>query len=277
MRSRGLLLAAAIVGLLAAGLIYLRLANQGDAKTVVVAASDIAAGTAIRADQVKEVPWAAVMTPQGSFQEAGPVIGRIARESLEAGEPILEFSLAKPDAKSGLTSVIREGWRAISVEADEVSGVAGFIMPGSYVDILLSGKDASGAPFSKIVLQYVRVLAVEQDTKTDTTQPRVVRAVTIELSPEQSERLDLARSIGKLSLVLRNEFDKTPSQSRGARPDDLMAGAGSLPAKPESVLASEAKVSSPSTPVATAPAREPAIRSSTVETIRGTREVASQN
>jgi pilus assembly protein CpaB len=196
------------------------------------------------------------------------VVGRIARTSLAAGEPVLDFSLAKPDAKSGLASVIREGSRAISVEADEVSGVAGFVLPGSFVDVLVSGKDTAGSSFSKIVLEYVRVLAVEQDTQANPEQPRVVRAVTLELSPAQAERLDLARSIGKLSLVLRNEFDKRPSQSRGARLDDLMVGAAIVPQQPVSSTNSV-----PPARVATGvtPAGSNSMKGSSVEIVRGTR------
>ncbi len=231
MRSSLLFIFSGALGLLAAAMVLYNFGDTSDSKTIVIAASEIDAGSIIRAEQLKTIPWAASSLPQGVFEDAKQVAGRISRTSLVVGEPVFEFNLAKQAAMSGLSSVINEGSRAISVEANEVSGVAGFIVPGSYVDVLVSGKDMSGAAFSKIVLQYVRVLAVEQETKVNPEQPRVVRAVTLELSPQQSEQLDLARSIGKLSLALRNEFDKRSSQSPGARLNDLMAGAGTVPSE----------------------------------------------
>jgi len=275
-RSSVLIILAAFLGLVAAGLVYLRLGSADEGRVIVVATTEIEAGGAITAGQVKTMPWDSSAVPDGAFKDPKLVIGRIARAPIAAGFPILESSLAKPDAKSGLTSVINEGWRAISVEADEVSGVAGFIMPGSYVDVLVSGKDMSGASFSKIVLEYVRVLAVEQDTKADPEQPRVVRAVTLELSPEQSERLDLARSVGKLSLALRNQFDKQSSASRGARLNDLMAGAGDLPAEtqqPTAPAAPQAAAAPGVSPARNAPAR-PVRANPQVEEIRGTGNMA---
>lgn len=271
MRASVLIILSAFLGLLAAGLVYTRLGND-EGKVIVVAKTEIEAGSAITAGQIRTMPWDASAIPTGAFENPTLVIGRIARAPIASGLPVLESSLAKPDAKSGLTSVINEGWRAISVEADEVSGVAGFIMPGSYVDVLVSGKDMAGASFSKIVLEYVRVLAVEQDTKADPEQPRVVRAVTLELSPEQSERLDLARSVGKLSLALRNQFDKQSSASRGARLNDLMEGAGNPP--PSAPQAAAPAPAQPAVAAGSGPARANAARAvranPQVEEIRGT-------
>ena len=101
-------------------------------------------------------------------------------------------------------------------------GVAGFALPGSYVDVLVSARDARNEPFSKIVLGRVKVLAVAQETAADPAKPKVVNAVTLELTPAESERLDLARSVGSLSLALRNELDRAQLTSAGARLDDLM-------------------------------------------------------
>jgi pilus assembly protein CpaB len=267
-----LLILSSVLGLIAAALVFFRVSGADNEKTIVVATASIAAGNAIRADQIKVIPWGTSVIPQGSFRDVKQVVGRVARNSLTDGEPIFDFSLAKPDAKSGLASVIREGSRAISVEADEVSGVAGFVLPGSFVDVLISGKDGEGSSFSKIVLQYVRVLAVEQNTQADPEQPRVVRAVTLELSPEQAERLGLARTIGKLSLVLRNEFDKRPSQSRGARMDDLMEGSPVTAQNPPPTSAA------PTPSAARAAAARPSTRGefrqqSSVEIVRGTRNM----
>jgi len=100
--------------------------------------------------------------------------------------------------------------------------VAGFALPGNYVDVLVSTKDNADKPISKIVLERILVLSIAQQTQRDDTAPRVVDAVTLEVSPEQAERLDLARSIGALSLVLRNQVDLQAGDTSGARKTDLI-------------------------------------------------------
>jgi pilus assembly protein CpaB len=223
MRGGILITFAIVVGLIAAGMVYLRLTrSEGSDPMVVVAAQNISAGSTIYPEQLEVIRWGAPGLPSQVFRDAASVTGRVARVDIAQGSVIVAGSLARPNSMNGLSSVIGEGWRAISIEANEISGVAGFIAPGSYVDLLVSGKDLAQKPFSQIVLDRVRVLAVEQDTKADPQEPRIVRAVTLELTPDQTERLDLARSIGTLSLALRNEFDRAPVRARGARLEDLL-------------------------------------------------------
>ena len=100
--------------------------------------------------------------------------------------------------------------------------VAGFALPGSYVDVLVSGKDANNEQFSRTVLSRIKVLAVAQETTAEPDKPKVVNAVTIELTPLESEKLDLARNIGVLSLVLRNELDTSVINSAGVRLSDIV-------------------------------------------------------
>lgn len=200
--------------------------GQPDVQTVVVASADIKAGLPITASQLRTTSWPAKSMPAGIFLKPDLVVGRVARQTIMANEPVLEGHLAPRQAKGGLSSLIASDKRAISVRVDEVIGVAGFALPGAFVDVMVSARDANGAPFSKIVLSRVKVVAAEQDTSGDPTQPKVVRAVTLELGPDDAERLDLARNIGSLSLVLRNEVDSRATYSRGARLNDIMPGAG---------------------------------------------------
>jgi pilus assembly protein CpaB len=118
--------------------------------------------------------------------------------------------------------MIPEGKRAITVKVDEVIAVAGFALPGSYVDILVSGKDADKQQFSRTVLSRVKVLAVAQETASEPDKPKVVKAVTLELTTREAEELDLARNIGVLSLVLRNELDTGKINSAGVRLPDIV-------------------------------------------------------
>jgi pilus assembly protein CpaB len=217
-------------------------ADQEDLKPIVVAVEDILPGVPITASQLRTAPWPLKLVPAGTFEKTELVVGRVARQSITTNEPILDARLASRDAKGGLSSLIAPGKRAISVRVDEVIGVAGFALPGSFVDVMVSARDASSAPFSKIVLSRVKVVASEQDTTGDPSQPKVVRAVTLELSPGNAEKLDLARNIGSLSLVLRNEVDTSETVSSGVRLNDILPGAGNItsaqpsPSAPQSVL-----------------------------------------
>jgi pilus assembly protein CpaB len=119
--------------------------------------------------------------------------------------------------------VIAEGKRAITVRVNDVIGVAGFALPGNYVDIIVStqkdvqpGSDGREQSISKIVLERILVLAVAQEVNRDETKPKVVNAVTLEVTPEQAEKLDLARSVGTLSLALRNQVDPQSALTEGA-------------------------------------------------------------
>ena len=155
--------------------------------------------------------------------------------ALKKGEPVLESRLAPEGAKAGLSAIVAKGKRAITVKVNEVVGVAGFALPGNYVDIMVntqeegtktSDKDNS---LSKIVLERILVLAVAQETTTDPNKPKVVNAVTFEVTPEEAEKIDLARSVGTLSLVLRNQGDPDAVKTAGATKTKLL-GAVAAPA-----------------------------------------------
>jgi pilus assembly protein CpaB len=156
-----------------------------------------------------------------------------------------------------------------------VVGVAGFALPGNYVDVLVSAKDSESRPFSKIVLNRVKVLAVAQDTTADPTKPKVVTAVTLELTPAESEQLDLARSIGALSLVLRNEIDAGLSSSNGARLMDLThqgisIESAPLEVAPDATTASKAGARQPKSKALKKTPAPP--KPDTVQEIRGIKE-----
>ncbi|TCD47229.1 Flp pilus assembly protein CpaB [Chlorobium sp. N1] len=201
--------------------------------TVVIVEQPIEAGKAIAAMQVRAVDWPGSTVPHEAKSRTADVVGRIARVSMIPGEPILPGKLAPINATGGLSSIIPEGKRAITVKVNEVISVAGFALPGSYVDVLVSGKDASRQPFSRTVLSRVKVLAAAQETTAEPDKPKVVSAVTLELSPVEAEKLDLARSIGDLSLVLRNELDTGEVNSAGVRLGDIVYPNGPAKSSPK--------------------------------------------
>jgi pilus assembly protein CpaB len=204
---------------------------------IVVAAGDINLGQRLAPEMLKLVEWPTDSVPKGAFGDPQKLAGRVLRSSVLMGEPVSETKLAPTGTVGGLSALIAEGKRAITVRVNDVIGVAGFALPGTFVDIIVSTqKDApvDGSrreeSISKIVLERILVLAVAQEVNRDDTKPRVVNAVTLEVTPEQAEKLDLARSVGTLSLALRNQIDPQPVQTEGATKLTLLPE--TKPAKP---------------------------------------------
>ncbi len=193
-----------------------------DASTILVAARDIDVGTRLEGDMLRRTDWPSSSLPNGSFQDIDLLENRVLKSHLVRGEPVLESKLAPVGTSGGLSGVIEEGKRAITVRVNDVIGVAGFALPGNLVDVLVNAQDENRKPFSKIVLEQILVLAVAQDVGRDDTKPKVVTAVTLEVSPEEAEILDLARGIGTLSLALRNQIDHHAVETKGQRIQDLI-------------------------------------------------------
>jgi pilus assembly protein CpaB len=181
--------------------------------------------------------------PPGAFRGAEALQGRVVKTSVSRGEPLIEAKLAPLGTKGGLSAVVSEGKRAMTVRVNDVVGVAGFALPGNYVDIMVNTQGESAKSpreqdksISKIVLERILVLAVAQEASRDETKPRVVNAVTLEVSPQQAEQLDLARSVGTLSLVLRNQVDPQPGSTGGATKQSLLQvpepASAAAPARP---------------------------------------------
>jgi pilus assembly protein CpaB len=212
---------------------------SGDVGKVAVASVDVSLGSRINPEMVRMVDWPANAMPPGAFNDPKQLDTRVTRTSLQRGEPIMESKLAPPGTKGGLSAVVSDGKRAMTVRVNDVVGVAGFALPGNFVDIMVntqeegaksnSGKDHT---ISKIVLERILVLAVAQESSRDETKPKVVNAVTLEVTPIQAEKLDLARSVGTLSLVLRNQIDPKPVDTDGATKASLLDVAAPAPAKP---------------------------------------------
>jgi pilus assembly protein CpaB len=202
---------------------------NGNTNKVAVALSDISLGGRVTPELVSMVDWPATAVPPGAFTDPKLLETRVARASILRGEPIMESKLAPPGTKGGLSAVVADGKRAMTVRVNDVVGVAGFALPGNFVDILVNtqeeGTKSNGnkeKAISKIVLERILVLAIAQESSRDETKPKVVNAVTLELTPTQAEKLDLARSVGTLSLVLRNQIETTPVNTEGATKTSLL-------------------------------------------------------
>jgi pilus assembly protein CpaB len=232
-KALSLLLLAVLLGLAAAvyANAWIGQRTHISANKVVVAAVDIPAGGRIAPEMLTTLDWPSASLPQGAITDAAALKDRVVKMEMVRGEPIIEGKLAPAGTKGGLSAVIAEGKRAMTVRVNDVVGVAGFALPGNYVDILVhteqegTGKDAKAKPISKTVLEHVLVLAVAQEASRDDTKPKVVSAVTLELSLADAEKLDLARSIGSLSLALRNQTDPEKVSTAGITKGELFGDA----------------------------------------------------
>ncbi|HZX31873.1 MAG TPA: Flp pilus assembly protein CpaB [Rhodocyclaceae bacterium] len=189
---------------------------------VAVASRDIDLGSPLNVTMVEMVGWPKDTIPSGAFNTSAALDGRVLKTNLVRGEPIVEAKLAPQGAKGGLSAVIKEGKRAVTVRVNEVVGVAGFALPGNYVDVMVNLTDHKSEQVSKIVLERILVLAVAQEANQDQTKPKVVNAVTLEVTPEEAEKIDLVRNVGTLSLVLRNQMDSKPILTGGASKQDIL-------------------------------------------------------
>lgn len=199
---------------------------------VVVAKVEIPVGSRIIPEQLTIAQFPADVTPEGAISAIDEnLVGRVLITALSPKDPITESKLAPVGSLGGLSSVIPEGYRAMTVKVDDVVGVSGFIMPGTLVDIVVVIQPPKGTAneemISKIVLQNIKVLASGQNIdkpKNDREVERAVRAVTLQVTPEQAEKLALASSEGKLQLVMRNSVDQADEQTSGANKRTLLNG-----------------------------------------------------
>jgi pilus assembly protein CpaB len=202
-------------------------------RPVVVAASDLEVGTELTRDNVRMIDWPANALPANAINKADDVVGRGLIMPVVQNEPILPMKLASPEEGSGLPPIIPPGLRAVSVRVNEVIGVAGYVLPGTYVDVVstLSPTQNPVDTTSKVILTNVQVLAAgtrfEQDT--DKGKPMPVSVVTLLVDPDQAERLTLASTEGKIQLALRNPLDKATPDTRGIKPAVLMGTPSSTP------------------------------------------------
>jgi len=200
------------------------------ARTVVVADRDLPAGSIIRREDVKTVGWPGGAVPRGFATQAGEVVGRGVIMEVRENEPLLDWKLAQREAGGGLSITIPDGMRAVSVRVDEVVGVAGFVLPGTRVDVLVTVTPSSdrSQTTTRIILHNVRALAADQRYQQDIDgEPRYVTVVTLLVTPEQAEDLTLAATEGRIQLALRNTLDSAETPTTGRRITSLVAGPSS--------------------------------------------------
>lgn len=182
--------------------------KQVNLTTIVVAKRPLYFGDELTSSTVEEVSWPVANVPPGSFHKVSEIIGkgerRVVLKTIQLNEPVLKSKISGFGGRATLSTVIDRGSRAFTIRVNDVNGVAGFVLPGDRVDILLTrplGK--SNERITDVLMQDIKVLGIDQDASEDKNKPKVARAVTLEVTPEQSQKLTLAQTVGQLALALR--------------------------------------------------------------------------
>jgi pilus assembly protein CpaB len=228
-RSIATLAVAVLLGLVAVFLVRNYLGSQQGANgrraaavattPVVVAAQQIERGKTVEGGMIKVVNYPASAVPAGAFHAVSDLTGtaadkRVAMRGIAANEPILADAISGPGGRLILSATITEGMRAVSMRSNDIAGVAGFVLPGDHVDILLT-RAISGKPVTQVLASDIRVLGVDQTDDQATNAPHVARAITIEVTPELAQKISLAQKVGEVTLTLRHPADELPL-TRGA-------------------------------------------------------------
>ncbi len=231
MKLRGLLLIglSLVLGLVAVGWIR-NLNKQGPAEAasaeIVVAGTTLNFGDHISAAALRLVKWPGDAVPQGAFMSVADAAGdgdRVVLRSIEAGEPVLTSKISGKSGRATLSTIIEKDMRAVTIRVNDATGVAGFVLPNDRVDVLLTRDATQDHPntLTETLLQNVKVLAIDQEASERKDKPVVVKAVTLEVSPDDAQKLTLGGKIGTLSLALRNFADPQSVSTRMLSVHDL--------------------------------------------------------
>jgi pilus assembly protein CpaB len=196
-------------------------------RTVVVARSPLRFGTALTTQNLREVEWPGEAAPPNSFSSVADLTRgdkRVALAPIEPNEVIVGNKITGPGQKATLSALIEDGMRAVTIRVNDVEGVAGFVLPGDRVDVLLTRQAEKEAASNDVVLQNTKVLAIDQIADERAEKPVVVKAVTLEVDTVSAQKLALAASAGNLSLVLRKAGDSAREGARRVTITDIGSG-----------------------------------------------------
>lgn len=194
--------------------------------TVVVAGKSLRFGNELSSGTMREIPWPQDSIPAGAFATIADLTKagrRIVLSPIEANEPILGWKVTGPGQRATLSAMLRDGLKAVTIRVNDVEGVAGFVLPGDYVDVALTRQNEKTAATSDVILQSVRVLAIDQTADERTDKPAVAKAVTLEVDTVGAQKISLAASIGTMSLILRKAGEANAEFTRRISATDLSA------------------------------------------------------
>lgn len=194
------------------------------AHTLVVASKPLKFGDVITSSALREMSWPANAVPKGAFAKIGELTAakRVVLIPIAVNEPILASNITGPGQRGTLSALLKDNMKAVTVRVNDVGGVAGFVLPGDHVDVVLTRPGDRKVSVNDVVLQDVRVLGVDQLADNTTDKPAVVKAVTLEVDETNGQKLALASMVGTLSLLLRKAGEKKDEQTRQISPLDLV-------------------------------------------------------
>jgi pilus assembly protein CpaB len=193
-------------------------------RSLVVASKPLRFGAELTAAALRELPWASESLPPGAFTSIDELIAggkRIVLTAIEPNEPILNTKITGSGQRATLSALIGEGKKASTIRVNDVDGVAGFVLPGDRVDVILSRQLDKGSAVNDVVLKNAKVLAIDQLADERAEKPSIAKAVTLEVDIAGAQKLSLAGQIGSLSLALRKAGDSEPVNSRPITLADL--------------------------------------------------------
>jgi pilus assembly protein CpaB len=237
---------AVLFGLLAVFLAQTWLNNQADARmksleaqhrappperTIVVATRPLRFGEELTAQALREVPWPQDALPAGAFNKIADITAgkRVVLMPFDINEAILASKITGPGQRATLSAVIDDGMKAVTIRVNDVQGVAGFVLPGDRVDVLLTRQGEKNNAVTDVVLEDVRVLAIDQLADEKNDKVSVVKAVTVEVDVTDGQKIALASTVGTLSLLLRKAGDLANDESRRVTAADLGKPAAPAP------------------------------------------------
>jgi pilus assembly protein CpaB len=242
---------------------------------IIVAGEKLSLGNRLTDTQLRIASWPKANLPEGYLSDPNEIVGRGVIVPMSPNEPVLESKLASKEAGAGLAAAIPEGMRAVPVRVNDVTGIAGFVVPGTHVDVIIVGLPGPGSPTtSKVFLENVQVLAAGQNVERDANgKPLSTQVVTMLVTPEDAQKLALAGD-SRIQLALRNPIDLVVENPKGVQMQNLYGtSSGATPPdaaprpRPRPMVARYAPKPKPQ--IAAPVNAEPAVRSVIVEVIRG--------
>jgi pilus assembly protein CpaB len=211
---------------------------QAPVVQVVAAAAALKFGDRLAKENLRLMDWPTGSVPVGAFRSIDELLGpepRVALQAIQPNELILVNKVTGPGQRASLSAVITAGMRAMTIRVNDVLGVAGFVLPGDRVDIMLTRELVKDQPITNVLLQNVKVLGIDQRSEQQNNQPAVVKAVTIEVTTEQAQKLTLAARVGTLSLALRDvsNVELAPVKPVSLKDLGISEAIGTVEPKPE--------------------------------------------
>ena len=239
-----LLVAVVVGGLLSYGVYQIlqrqpQVVSAPPSKQMAVAQNNLAMGSLVKNEDIGFVPWPGTARPPiGYFEKKTSLVGRAVLRPMVRNEPFLEGKLAPKESGAGLPPIIPKGLRALSIRANEIIGVAGYVLPGTRVDVVLTATPRGALePVTKIVLQNVEVVSAAQVIQEDPEgKPKTVTHVTVLVKPDDAEKLTIASSLGQFQLALRNPLDLDKAETKGIQMTQLYPKYGPNPRRRKVVV-----------------------------------------